>query len=500
MDAEKSLRRWVLALLILGLAWRSLRYALQFPIWGDEAMLCLNFVDQDYEGLAQPLKHGQVAPILFLWTELTSYFLLGPSELALRLLPFLAGAVALLLFWRLCRATLDPLPAALAVGLLAISYYPVRHACEVKPYSFDLLAAVGVMLPAVAWLKEPANKRPLALLAAITPLAIAGSYPAVFVAASISVVLTPTVLRARHAMTTALFAIYNALIAASFLATYFLVGGQQVADEPLHQFLQDYWHDWMPAHDPVSLLKWLGLAHTGNMFAYPFGGPNGASTLTFLLCLAGIRTLWTSNQRTTLAVCVLPFAFSMLAALIHKYPYGGSARLAQHLAPAICMLAGAGLASVIALPCPKGEVRPRWLVPSFVMLLLIGAVGLGRDLVQPFKTQGEIMARSIIADLRARASADDAIVVLNPLADLKATFQWYLSEERNRIVDARSPSAERVWCLRFWDPLPPSEIANRLGPAWVLYEEEQHAIPGDRRHDPIERVQITCWVRREPIQ
>src|SRR5437660_1119811 len=122
---QALLRRFALALLVVGALWRTLRYLLQAPIWGDEAMLCLNFLEKDYAGLTHGLLYSQVAPLLFLWGEATSLHLLGSSELALRLLPFLAGIGALFLFWRLARLALPPLAGTLAVGLLAVAIWPV---------------------------------------------------------------------------------------------------------------------------------------------------------------------------------------------------------------------------------------------------------------------------------------------------------------------------------------------------------------------------------------
>ena len=87
------------------------------------------------------------------------YHLFGPSELVLRLLPYLAGLASLALFWSLCRRVLPPLPAALALALLSVSYYPVRHAVEVKPYSLDLLVALSLLLPAVRYVLNPERLR-----------------------------------------------------------------------------------------------------------------------------------------------------------------------------------------------------------------------------------------------------------------------------------------------------------------------------------------------------
>ena len=101
----RRLARLALALLVLGVACRVGRYALEFPVWGDESFVLVNFLDRDYLGLTKQLEHGQVAPLLFLWAEHTAYRLLGSSEWSLRLPTLLAGLAALALFWHLARLT-----------------------------------------------------------------------------------------------------------------------------------------------------------------------------------------------------------------------------------------------------------------------------------------------------------------------------------------------------------------------------------------------------------
>src|SRR5688572_8822545 len=102
-----SLTFFLVVLLSVGVAWRVARYLLQYPVWGDEAFLCLNFLTRDYTGLLRELDNYQVAPIGFLWLEYTAYLMGGASELVLRFFPMLAGCAALLLFARLARLTLS---------------------------------------------------------------------------------------------------------------------------------------------------------------------------------------------------------------------------------------------------------------------------------------------------------------------------------------------------------------------------------------------------------
>src|SRR5262249_48237618 len=192
-----------------------------------EAYVCLNFLDRDLLGLTQPLRYVQVAPILFLWIEWTACHLLGGSELALRLLPFLTGVAALLLFVPLARRMLDPLAATLAVGLLAVSYSPVRHSCEIKPYALDLLLAVALLLAAWSWLRRPERVAPLIVLTLLTPVALALSYPSLFLAGAVSLVLLPAVWRQPGWAVRVLYLAYNGMIAGSFVVLYGIVGREQ---------------------------------------------------------------------------------------------------------------------------------------------------------------------------------------------------------------------------------------------------------------------------------
>src|SRR5688572_21711750 len=123
--SPRTLTRMAIGLLLVGLAWRVARFLLRFPIWGDEAMLAVNFVWYDYAGLTQRLENCQIAPLLFLWAERAVLTTLGPGELGLRLLPFVAGTTALGLFWRLTSLFLNPLARLFAVGFLAVAIWPV---------------------------------------------------------------------------------------------------------------------------------------------------------------------------------------------------------------------------------------------------------------------------------------------------------------------------------------------------------------------------------------
>jgi len=430
-SCPRSWRNLTLLLLVLGVAWRALRYFSQFPIWGDEAFVCLNLLDRDYLGLARPLRFLQVAPILFLWSELTAYRLLGGSELALRFLPFLAGLGSLFLFWRLVRMTLPPIAGTIAVGFLAVAYYPVRHSCEVKPYAFDLFFALALIVVATRWLRQPERLRWLGGLALLVPFALGLSYPAVFVAGAVSVALLPTVWRLRDAKTWILYIAYNGVMLGSFLAIYLLAGASQYASAGGTENF--YWTDWFPPASPLAFLKWLALAHTGSMMAYPAGSRDGGSTVTFLLCLIGIWHLGRVQRWSLLALLLVPFALTLAAAAMHRYPYGGSARVAQHLAPAICFLAGTGAALCIASTARWFGNESRLAVAACGLLAVVGVVGIARDWKKPYKTDGDRLVRQIVSEVALKAGPDDQIVVLDVTTYLCPPFEWYLRRLGDRV-------------------------------------------------------------------
>src|SRR5271166_3734022 len=179
----------------LGIAVRLVRYCVNYPIWHDEAFLAVNFWDRDYIDLLRPLDYGQVAPWLFLAIERTAVKLLGYSEPALRLFPTICSVLCLPLFRHVDGRLLGGTAQLLAVAVLAVSFYPIRHGAEIKPYASDLLAALILLALAVDWMRSPQSSRWWWALTGSVPILVAISYPAVFVAGGVSLALAPSALR-----------------------------------------------------------------------------------------------------------------------------------------------------------------------------------------------------------------------------------------------------------------------------------------------------------------
>lgn len=390
----------------LGAALRLWRFLLRFPLSTDEARLASSWIDRGFLELLQPLDYWQVAPTLFMWCNLAVIKVLGFSELPLRLLSLALGLVSLLLMRRLCLRLLPAVPALLAVALLAVSYYPVRLAAEAKPYSADLFFAVLLTVLAVEAAKEPRQLRWLVALAAVAPLAVGASYPSVFIIGGVGLGMLPAIWKAGRWPPRLLWGAFVATSLASFAAVFFwIIPDQYQAFERSGTYLE-FWTRSMPSlDDPVGLIGWLVFAHTGRTFGYPVGADYGGSLLTFACFAFGAALLYRARARWALAILLLPFALMLGAALLGYYPYGGSGRISQNLAPAICLLAGLGLAWLLSLR-RDGAARRRGLVWALALLALFGIVFGVRDLFRPYLEKSGVGAREFARTLWTEKARD----------------------------------------------------------------------------------------------
>jgi hypothetical protein len=337
----------------LGVMLRLVRYGRHFPLWGDESFVAVNFIARGYSDLLKPLEYGQICPVLFLWIERFVVSHLGFSEWTLRLFPLVCGVASVWLFRRVAALAVRGLPLVLAVAIFAVSFHPIRHAAEVKPYASDLFVALVLLGLALRWRSTPGQARWLWLLAAAVPAAVALSHPALFIAGGVSLSLAVPVWKQGRWRIGIPFLLFNTAAAAMFLALYTLCTRFQ--EQHALDGLRTYWAaSFAPLDSPVRLLRWLVDVHTGTMFAYPGGGRGGHSAATFLAAATGSIWLWRRGHRGVMVMLLAPFALALVAAILRRYPYGVEARQMQFVAPAICLLSGLGGDWVLqVIPWPR---------------------------------------------------------------------------------------------------------------------------------------------------
>ena len=170
--------------IVLGAALRLFFYLSNRSLWRDEAALALNIMSRSLLDFFRPLAYGEVAqvpPAGFVVLVESVRAALGSGELALRLVPLVAGLAALPLFWGIARRVLDPPATALAMVLFALSPPLVWYSAEFKQYSLDL--ALGLALTtALLWTgrQEVTVGRGLAL-ALLGAASVWFSHPAIFI-------------------------------------------------------------------------------------------------------------------------------------------------------------------------------------------------------------------------------------------------------------------------------------------------------------------------------
>jgi hypothetical protein len=153
----------------------------------DEAMIARNILERGPLELLRPLAYHQALPVGVRLLIDTVTVLWGPHELALRLVPFVASLVSLVLCLCIGQLCLEKRFLVVFMALVSCSYPLVYYAQEVKPYAIDVAVALTLLFVVLRWrLAAPVTPAQVALLGVSGSVAIGLSHTAVFVLAGIS--------------------------------------------------------------------------------------------------------------------------------------------------------------------------------------------------------------------------------------------------------------------------------------------------------------------------
>ncbi|OWK36484.1 glycosyltransferase family 39 protein [Fimbriiglobus ruber] len=406
---------WIYAFVAVGLALRAFHYLRCPSLWHDEAALIINVLGLSFREMLGPLLRDEAAPPLFLWIERAVVLTFGDGEYALRLVPFLAGCLSMVLFASLARRTLGPLAVVLAVGLFAVADRLLWHASEAKPYSIDVLIAV-----AAAWWYVRTEGWPLwkrcVPAAVVAPFAIWVAFPTCFIAGGLLLGLLPAAVRSGWGGRLA----YVGLAAAVFVPFVALAIGPAAAQRTAD--MDSCWTTLFPDYSRPWFVPVWTVAALCEVARYCF---LPAGQVMILFAFFGGRAMWRRGERDRLRVIVLavPLFLAFVAAFLHKYPVGGS-RLEIFSAPMFCILGAEGA---------------RWGIPALAKrsrLLAVVAIVL---LLCPF-----VQTAYRTVWLEHRAACDEAAAVVlahRETADAILINHW----EYEYYFRALPPGAWRTW-------------------------------------------------------
>jgi hypothetical protein len=164
--------------------------------------------------------------------------------------------------------------------------------------------------------------------------------------------------------------------------------------------LFEYWSEEFVSFSWM-LPAWLGLS-LADLFDY---GYDRAGFLLLPLGLAGAVQLWRAGHRQLLGMLVMPVLLTLLAAALHRYPFGGT-RLTLFLAPGCLLLVGAGLEPLRRVLLPR--TGRAWLaVPALIL-----AVGVAISVYHLWVPRYRGNMRPVVDYIRAHRAPDEPVYAL----------------------------------------------------------------------------------------
>lgn len=332
--------RIVVAAILAGIALRVWAYAAGTPLWLDEILLSTNITDLPLPDLlTEPLALDQVAPRGFLLAERAAVLILGPTERALRLFPFLCGLAGLLLFARLAWRVLERTAATIAIVLAAIAVPFLKFGAEVKQYSSDATAASLLMLLAFSLHRTDASAARL-VGAGLAGFAVSWfSQTSAMMMAAIGLAFTMDWLVNRDPRTGRVLVWTMPLWAIA--ATLALVLGTRSMTPSTRAFMQDFWADGFFPLPFTGLSDLVWFWNSGlTVFTDPTLLRYGWPAVYVALAIAGALSLWRHRPFVGLLV-FSPVLVVMAAAVAQQYPFLG--RLLMFLVPSTLLAIAAGI-------------------------------------------------------------------------------------------------------------------------------------------------------------
>lgn len=370
--ADTPVRGFSLALLVLAVTVRTWQYAGNASLWLDEVELARNILQRPLiELLTEPLARDQVAPPGFLGLERLVVMSLGDSDLALRLVPYLASLLSIPLFWSLSRRVLDEPSRTVGRVMFALGFAFIWYGSQVKQYSTDITIAVALTLLALT-LPERLTRsgRPVFALV-VGSLAGWFSNAALLVLSGVSGALLLESVRTGTPPWRRLLPLVAGWAVGNGLAAGYEV---RMISPDTHAAMHRHWSFAFLPTPP-----W----HPGDLF-WPFvrlGSVFGESGLRYAwpalqLLVAILGTAALLRSRRAIALVLLgPVVMALVAATLHLYPFSG--RLVAFVMPAFIIALAAGIERVAL------ELHERFTLPPAVSRVALLLPVLGPVLLAP---------------------------------------------------------------------------------------------------------------------
>jgi hypothetical protein len=442
----------------------SLRY--------DEINVLASVVDRPYRDLHPPLDYAQTAPVGWLWLTKAVYEVFGRNEIALRAPSLVCTTAAVVLVIVLARRLLSAPAALAAVALVVTNFYVNFYSYNVKPYALDVLCTVALVLAGLA--ARRGGRFAVVTWWALATVTALLSFPAVFTAAAVALVLVIDRLRRDGVRPAVRLALGGLPFAAATAAHYLLALRASAGNGYLYSYFADAFPP--PGAGPAEFLDWVGRALYGYAET-PF--TPGAPSLGLLLGVLGAVTLLRHRPGDG-AVLLAPVGIGFALAAATVYPM--AQRMGLYALPLVAIAAAAlvdrprSLGWPVRRPWPEASVLRAaaaqalcWLL---VLVVVVQAASVFRDQQGGRRTYSE--SRQLIAALADRVRPGDVVLAA---PDGEPAFRFYgprfgiaapaeyvttTADGRRCLPRALEPTlagARRVWMVFAFAPPPEHRAA-----------------------------------------
>ena len=354
---------WII--IIIGIILRLRQYIANRSLWLDEASLALNIVGRSFTGLTQPLDFEQGAPLGFLFIEKAVLLVLGNQDYILRLFPLISGLFAIYFMYLISKEYIG-MPGLLALSIFVISWTLIYYSSELKQYSSDVLMSAGLLYLAFPVIQKEAGRREILLLGVGGVISLWISHPAIFVIASIGLVLAIEYLHRKTFFKLAWILGMGAVWIIDFGVVY-LVSLRYLMG---NSYLQKFWQPFFMPLPPWRHVNWFGSAYLGLLGIVDKIGSVPSwhfALISSILLILGMGWYFVRN-RAIAFMLVLPFVFVLLASALQKYPFGE--RLGLFMLPFLFLLMAKGLEQIYLLLARWNKMASLVACTFFALVLL----------------------------------------------------------------------------------------------------------------------------------
>jgi hypothetical protein len=360
----------------------------------------------------------QVAPRGFLLVERLAVMTFGPSELGLRLFPFLCGVASVILFRRLAERMLTGAGPALALFLFAIGVPLIRYGGDVKQYAVDIAAAIELLLLALDLREKEATTNRLLLTGALGLVVVWFSQTAVLVMAGIGLGLAVDWLISRDQRAGRELLVMIPLWGVASIAA--VIAGMRSMTPSTREFMDDFWAGgFFPRTLRVTEAPGWFWERLSSIFSDPSLLRYRWPAVFLFVALVGVIALW-QRSRPGALLLVGPFVVTMAAAVAHQYPFRG--RLIVWLVPSALIAAAAGAEWIL------GRVSVRHLGVGAGVGAALGAVLMLAFLASPVMAMWEMPPpydiehwRALLSYLQSHRQTGDEVYVF-PIQRIGMSF------------------------------------------------------------------------------